>query len=156
MPPTYWTCFCFLGYFHMQPFRGTFKNKSTKTSRNFERNMWSSSSSFFMGKQQSRPQSNKKKLFFLPSSHSYNMLWETGWPNQLYVLFIVKTWHFMERDSDIMIKASRLHHWVNIGDFIVKFENVFVCWDQFWKLPPWILLRISEVLERNICGGVLL
>ena len=30
---------------------------------------------------------------------------------------------------DIMIKTSRLHHWVNIGDFIAKFEIVFVCWD---------------------------
>ena len=27
---------------------------------------------------------------------------------------------------DIMIKTLRLQHWVNIGDFIPKFENVFV------------------------------
>ena len=37
------------------------KKKSTKTARNFQKNIWSSSSSFFMPKQQPRPQSNTKK-----------------------------------------------------------------------------------------------
>ena len=35
--------------------------------------------------------------------------------------------------KEIMKKTSKLHHWVNIGNFIVKFENVFACWEKFWK-----------------------
>ena len=63
------------------------------------------------------------------------MRWGQGWPKRLYVLVIVKTWNFTERSfykdltysskvkhikiyPDIMIKTSRFHHWVNIGDFI--------------------------------------
>ena len=74
-------------------------------------------------------------MVFLPSFYSDNMRWERGWSKQLYVLFVVKTWNFTERDfredttysskvkyikiyQDIMIKTSRLHHWVNIGDLL--------------------------------------
>ena len=90
----------------------------------------------------SSPEQFLKNSFFSRD----RMRWERGWPKQLYVLFIVKTWNFMERDlskgltssskvkhkkihPDIMIKTSRLHHWINIADIIAKFENVFVCWD---------------------------
>ena len=88
--------FCFVGYFYMHPFRRTLEKKSTKTSRNFQRNIWSSSFSFFMPKQQPCPHSNLKNIFSL-SSNSDKMSWERAWPKQLYVLFIVKTWNFTER-----------------------------------------------------------
>ena len=69
------------------------------------------------------------------------MHWEQSWSKQLYVLFVVKTWNITERDiskdltysskmkyikiyQDIMVKTLRSHHWVNIGDFVAKFENV--------------------------------
>ena len=81
------------------------------------------------------------EIVFSPSFYSDKMRSERGWSKQLYILFIVKTWNFMERDfskdltysskvkyikiyPDIMIKISRLHYWLNIGDFIAKFENV--------------------------------
>ena len=43
--------------------------------------------------------------------------------------------------SSIMIKTSRLHHWVYIGNFIAKFENVFLCWNWFWKPPSRITFQ---------------
>ena len=129
---------------HMQPFRRALEKKSTKTSRSFQRNIWCSSFSFFMAKLQPRPQSNFEKIVFSPSSYSDKMRKERGWSKQLYILFIVQTRNFTERDfkkdltysskvkyikiyPNIMIKTSRLHHRVNIGDVIAKFENVFVC-----------------------------
>ena len=48
----------------MQPLKGTLEKKSSKTSRNFQRNIWSSSFSFFMPKQQPRPQNNLKEKWF--------------------------------------------------------------------------------------------
>ena len=88
---------------------------------NFKRNIWSSSFSFFM-------------------------------PKQLYLLFIAKNLKFcgkgLQQKSKslkveyikiypgIMINTLKLHHWGKIGDFIAKFEKVFVCWEYFWKPPP--------------------
>ena len=131
LSPTYWTCFCFVGYFNIQPFRRSLEKKSLKTSRNFQRNIWSSAFSFFVPKQQPLLQSNLKKKSF----YSDKMRWERGWPKQLYVLFIVKTWNFTKRDfrkdltysskvkyikmyPDIMTKTSRSRHWVNIDDVL--------------------------------------
>ena len=74
------------------------EKKFTKTSRNFQRNIWRNSFSFFMPKQQPCPQSKFLKIAFLPSSFSDKMRWKRGWPKQLYVLFIIKTWNFAERD----------------------------------------------------------
>ena len=98
------------------------------------------------------------------------MRWEQGWSKQLYVLFLVKTWNFTERDfskdltysskvqyikiyQDIMIKTSKLHHWVNIGNFIAKFENAEIYLGN--REPKWIL-KILEISKRNINSGVLL
>ena len=81
------------------------------------------------------------KISFFAFFYSNKMRWERGWWKQLYVLFVVKTWNFTERDfskdltysskvkyakifPDIIIKTSRLHYWVNIGDFIARSENV--------------------------------
>ena len=119
--PNYWTCFCFVGYFHMQPFRRTLEKKSTKTSRSFQIYI----------------------LYLNININIYSIFIEYRYI--FYILFIVKTRNFTERDfnkdlsysskvkyikiyPDIMLKTSRLHHWVNIGDFIAKFENVFDCW----------------------------
>ena len=40
----------------------------------------------------------------------------------------------------------------NIGDFIAKFENVFVCWDNFGSHRPKKPLKISEIFKRKNCG----
>ena len=40
----------------------------------------------------------------------------------------------------------------NIGDFIAKFENVFVCWNNFGSHRPKKPLKISEIFKRKNCG----
>ena len=110
-----------------------------------------------------------KTVISSPSFYSDKMRWEWGWSKQLYVLFVVKIWSFTESDfsedityslkvkyikiyQDIMIKTSRLHHWVKIGDFVVRFENVEI---SFGNRHPESILKILEVFKRNISAGVL-
>ena len=112
------------------------------------------------------------KSCFSPSSYSDEMRWGQGWPKQLYVLVIVKTWNFTERSfykdltysskvkhikiyPDIMIKTSRLHHWVNIGDFVAIW-NSFCLLRLILKTTTRITSQILKAFEKNICGGVFL
>ena len=62
--PTYWKCFYFVEYFHMQPFRRTLEKKSGKTSSNFQRNTRTGFFSFFIPKQQPCLQINFSKIVF--------------------------------------------------------------------------------------------
>ena len=108
------------------------------------------------------------KNSFLSYFYSDKMRWEQCWSKQLYVLFIVKTWNFTERDiskdltysskikyikihQDIMINTSRWHHWVNIGDFIAKFENVEIYFGN-WH-PPKNYQNLGSFQEKYQHGS---
>ena len=98
------------------------------------------------------------KIVFSSSSYSDKMRWERRWPKQLGLQqrsYSSKV-KYIKIYPDIMIKTSRLHHWVNIGDFIAKFEIVFVFEINFGNHHSEKFLKISEVFERNTCGRVLL
>ena len=42
----------------------------------------------------------------------------------------------------------------NTCEFITKFENVFVCWDNFGGQHPEKFLKVSEIFKKNNCSGV--
>ena len=142
-----------------------FVKKSTKASRNLQRNKWSSSLSFVMTKYPPRPQSNFLNIAFSPSFYSDKMPCRRSWPKQLYVLFKVKIWYFTERDftkdltcfskvkymkiyPDIVIKTLTLHHWFCFLRLIL--ENTSQTISQNFESFQEKYLRWSSVIVKPL------
>ena len=105
-------------------------------------NIWNSSFSFFMPKQQPHFQSNFKKIAFSPSSYSDKMRLERGLPKQLFnekdfskdLTYSSKV-KYIKIYPDIMIKTSRFHYWVNIQYWWLYRQ---ICFSRLILPPAWI------------------
>ena len=88
------------------------------------------------------PRATFLKTAFLPSPYGEKMRLGWGWPKQLYALFIVKTWHFTERDLSKDLTLQRNYD----KDFKITSLSQY-CWlyCKIWKC--FCLLRI--ILENT-------
>ena len=128
-----WTCFCLLVYFH----RNDSKEPWTKIllelsglelSRIFQRNIWRSFVCSFMPKQLHVCFVYSKNLKFYGRSYL---------PKVKYIKNISRNY------------GINYIYWDNIGDFIAKFENVFVCWDNFGSHHPEITSQNFENCQEK-------